>query len=183
MSTGGQHRPPPRGPGGPTGFGGPGQDPYQHTGEFDPDQQAATAGEVKALRRWIIVTAIWAVAASAIALIALFGITPADEGAKDVDAAQVADLTRQVDELDAKVGKAAADASDAADTASGLSSSIDDATSTAGDAQSTADKTASQLSELQSQVDELADRLSIIEDQGQPPIDAEQGDGDSDSGF
>jgi septal ring factor EnvC (AmiA/AmiB activator) len=157
--------------------------PYQPTGEFDPDQQPATAGDVRGLRRWIVVTAIWAVAASVIALVALFGVTPADESAKDVDAAQVADLTRQLDELDAKVSKATGDASDAADTASGLSSSIDDATSTAAEAQSTADKTASQLNDLQSQVDELEDRLSSLEDAGQPPIDAEPGNGDSDGGF
>lgn len=179
MSTGGPYQPP-RPPGGP---GVPDQDPYQPTGTFDPDQEPATAGDLKGLRRWIIVTAIWAVAASVIALIALFGISPTEEGGKDVDAAQVADLTRQVDELDAKVGKAVTDASDAADTASGLSGSVDEAAAAAEDAQSTADKTASDLADLQSQVDELEDRLSSLEDQGQPPIDAEPGNGGSGSGF
>ena len=45
-------------------------------GPYDPDLEPATQGEVRTLRRWIIVTAIWAVAASAIGLIALL----ADDG-------------------------------------------------------------------------------------------------------
>src|SRR5918992_569980 len=45
--------------------GGGGGPPY------DPDAEPATQGDVKTLRRWLIVAAVWAVAASAIALIAL----------------------------------------------------------------------------------------------------------------
>jgi hypothetical protein len=166
VSTGGPYR------GAPGSYG---QDPYTQTGQFDPDSQPATAGDLKGLKRWIVVTAIWAVAASAIALIALFGISPAQDQGKDVDATQVADLTRQVSDLEAKVDKAAGQASDAAGTASGLSSSVDDASAAAENAQSSADKTASQVGDLQSKVDELEQRLSIIEDQGQPPIRGDQG--------
>jgi uncharacterized phage infection (PIP) family protein YhgE len=170
MSTGGPYR------GGP-GTGPPGT--YGQTGQFDPDSHPATAGDLKGLKRWIVVTAIWAVAASAIALIALFGISPAQDQGKDVDATQVADLARQVSDLETKVDKAASQASDAAGTASGLSSSVDDASAAAEDAQSSADKTASQLSDLQSKVDELDQRLSIIEDEGQPPFHGDEGqDGD-----
>ena len=39
--------------------------------ERDPDLQPATHGDLRSLRRWLLVTAVWAVAATAIALIAL----------------------------------------------------------------------------------------------------------------
>jgi len=37
----------------------------------DPDLQPATQSDVRSLRRWLLVTAVWAVAATAVALIAL----------------------------------------------------------------------------------------------------------------
>ena len=45
----------------------------------DPDAEPATEGEVRSLRRWLLVTAIWAVAASAIGIIALVTANEADE--------------------------------------------------------------------------------------------------------
>ena len=39
--------------------------------ERDPDLRPATEGELRTVRRWLLVTAVWAVAATAVALIAL----------------------------------------------------------------------------------------------------------------
>jgi outer membrane murein-binding lipoprotein Lpp len=155
-----------------------GEDPYgTQAGGPDPDRAPATMGDLKGLRRWLIVAAIWAVAASAIGLIALFGGGAQGDG-KDVDASQVADLSRKVDALQGKVDKATADASDAAQTASQLSSGIDDASSTADDAKSAADKASSSIGDLQSQIDEIDQRLKILENDQQPPITGDDGQGD-----
>ena len=54
----------------PGGYPGGGEPP-QYSGEPDPASVPATQEDLQTLRRWLIVAAIWAVAASAIALIAL----------------------------------------------------------------------------------------------------------------
>jgi len=45
----------------------------------DPDAVPAAEGQVRSLRRWLIVTAIWAVAASAIGIIALIAANETDD--------------------------------------------------------------------------------------------------------
>ena len=53
--------------------------------ERDPDLEPATHGDLRALRRWILVTAVWAVAATAVALIALLTQDDtAEEKSRDV---------------------------------------------------------------------------------------------------
>ena len=37
----------------------------------DPDSRPATAGDLRGLRRWLLVSVVWAIAATAIAVIAL----------------------------------------------------------------------------------------------------------------
>lgn len=158
---------PPTSPGQPGGYGG----------SPDPDQQPATRGDLKPLRTWLIVAAVWAVAASAIGLLALFGGGDETKGSGGTaDAAQVADLQRQVGDLEKNVQQASSDASDAADTASSLSSDIDSANSTAEGAQSTAQEAkssaadaSSSIGDLQSQVDSLQQQVKALEGSQQPP--------------
>ncbi len=143
----------------------------------DPDLEPATRADLKGLRTWIIVAGVWAVAASAIGLLALFGGNDDTKSrGSTTGTAQVADLQRQVDQLEKKLSQASADASDAADTASGLSSGIDSANSTAESAQSTAQAAkqsvadaSSSIGDLQSQVESLQQEVKALQSSSGPP--------------
>ena len=65
--------------------------------ERDPDLQPATQGELRSLRRWLLVTAVWAVAATAVALIALLSEDDErGEGVAGPSREQVTQLERDV---------------------------------------------------------------------------------------
>src|SRR3954447_25199865 len=98
MGTG-PHEPPP------AGASDPGALPP------DPNALPATKGDVRDLRRWVIVAGVWAVAASAIAIIALVSgndSSSSDAGKTSTDvSAQVArvqrNLDKRIDDLNSKV--------------------------------------------------------------------------------
>jgi Skp family chaperone for outer membrane proteins len=77
-------------------------DPNQPPGGLPPDPNAlpATKGDVRDLRRWVIVAGVWAAAASAIAIIALISgndsTKSSDRTSTDI-AAQVARAQRSLD--------------------------------------------------------------------------------------
>jgi chromosome segregation ATPase len=127
--------------------------------ERDPDLQPATEGELRSVRRWLLVTAVWALAATAVALIALLSqddsakeesrnaserITQLERGLKgrldalDEDLASVAkreDVTRlaqRLSRVEDDKSKAEADAKD-------LKSQVDDLETRVEDLESTAD--------------------------------------------
>jgi TolA-binding protein len=87
-------------------------DPNQPPGGPPPDPNAlpATRGDIRDLRRWLIVAGVWAAAASAIAIIALISANDntksSDRTSTDV-AAQVArvqrDLNKRIDDLSSKI--------------------------------------------------------------------------------
>jgi septal ring factor EnvC (AmiA/AmiB activator) len=76
---------------------------------LDPDARPATLGEVRTLRRWLAVAGIWAVAASAIAVIALLEARKEDEprGPAPVSGAQLGrvqdDINERIDELEGQI--------------------------------------------------------------------------------
>ncbi|HEX2233082.1 MAG TPA: DUF2730 family protein, partial [Thermoleophilaceae bacterium] len=74
----------------------------------EDDARPATLGEVRSLRRWLVVTGVWAVAASAIAIIALLEVGQDDK--RDPSVATVGQLNRlqenvneRVDELESRI--------------------------------------------------------------------------------
>ena len=69
---------------------------------YDPDAEPATQGDVKALRRWLIAAAVWAVAASVIALIALIDDDTGGNG-DDGDATSSRAVTRVERRLDSRI--------------------------------------------------------------------------------
>jgi polyhydroxyalkanoate synthesis regulator phasin len=78
-------------------------------GYYDPDGAPATVGDVRNLRRWMIVALVWAVAASAIALLALLDDDTGggDEGSSSSSAARVERrLETRIDELERRVERA-----------------------------------------------------------------------------
>jgi septal ring factor EnvC (AmiA/AmiB activator) len=74
----------------------------------EDETRPATLGEVRSLRRWLVVTGVWAVAASAIAIIALLEVGQDDT--RDPNVATVGQLNRfqqnvneRVDELESRI--------------------------------------------------------------------------------
>ncbi len=74
------------------------------------DDLPATVGDVKSVRRWLLVTAAWAVAATAIAVIALLAANKEDSTDRDLGArtaSQVGrvqrDLNERIDELESRL--------------------------------------------------------------------------------
>ena len=89
----------------------PGPSPQRPTvpAELPDDQRPATLEDVKGLRRWVIVAGVWAVAATALAVIAL--LKPAEQ---DPDTAAAASrsvnrlqdrLDERFEQLDSRVGR------------------------------------------------------------------------------
>ena len=69
---------------------------------LDESDRPATVGDLRALRRWVIVATVWAVAASAIAIIALLD---SPEETDDVQADVAAQLTRVRRALDERTDR------------------------------------------------------------------------------
>ena len=121
-----------------------------------PDDAPATVGQLRTLRRWVAVAGVWAVAATAVALIALLANDgddqPRDDGGNRVaadlgrlqrslderlgelerrvrDGASSEDLQRldrRLQELEDEVSSASADAADAGDAVEALGNRVDD---------------------------------------------------------
>lgn len=77
----------------------------------DPELQPATQGELRTLRRWLLVTAVWAVAATAVALIALLTQDEAaEEKSRDVSERVTQlerDLNPKLEKLEEDIGSVA----------------------------------------------------------------------------
>jgi septal ring factor EnvC (AmiA/AmiB activator) len=73
----------------------------------DPESQPATVGELRGVRRWLLVAGVWAVAATAIAVIALVKANEEDTSGRERTASQIARVQRtlneRVDELESRV--------------------------------------------------------------------------------
>ena len=115
---------------------------------MDEDEaRPATLGEVRSLRRWLVVTGVWAVAASAIAIIAL--LDAGEDEQRDPGFARIGQLNRfqenvneRLDELESRIEElptsedvrrldrrlrqAETRASGAQDDASGVREDVDD---------------------------------------------------------
>jgi septal ring factor EnvC (AmiA/AmiB activator) len=113
----------------------------------EDESRPATLGEVRSLRRWLVVTGVWAVAASAIAIIAL--LDNGEEQKRDPGVARIGQLNRlqenvnerlddfesrleelptseDVRKLERRVRQAETRASAAQDDASGVREDVDD---------------------------------------------------------
>jgi hypothetical protein len=139
---------------------------------YDPDAEPATQGDVKTLRRWLIVAAVWAIAASAIALIALLdddtGADGGDDTAQSTRAATQVErrLERRIEELEQRVEDAPS-----GEDLSELSGRIDDVEGQVEDLGSAPSE--DDLNQVRDRVEELEQRMDEVEsqqqsDQGQP---------------
>ena len=132
------------------------------TGEPPPapyveDNRAATLGDIRTLRRWLLVTAVWAVAATALGVIALIQANKDDTSGQTQSAADLArvqrDLAGRIDDLKAQVNGLPT-----SDDLSKLDSRIKDL-------ETKADKGTSGLDKVNSRVDDLEKRVNDLEQQ------------------
>jgi septal ring factor EnvC (AmiA/AmiB activator) len=130
------------------------------TGEPPPapyveDDRAATVGDLRSLRRWLVVAAVWAVAATALGVIALIQANKEDDAGKTQTAADIArvqkDLNSRLDDLEQRVGDLPT-----SDDLSKLDGRIKDV-------EKTADTTGSDIEKLNGRIDDLEQRVDDLE--------------------
>jgi septal ring factor EnvC (AmiA/AmiB activator) len=121
------------------------------------DDRAATLGDLRSLRRWLLVTAVWAVAATALGVIALVQANKDDTSGQTQSAADLArvqrDLAGRIDDLKAQV-----DELPTSDDLSNLDGRIKDV-------EKKADSTGSDIEKLNGRVDDLEQRVDDLEQQ------------------
>jgi peptidoglycan hydrolase CwlO-like protein len=119
------------------------------------DDRAATVGDLRSLRRWLLVAAVWAVAATALGVIALIQANKDDEAGKTQTAADIArvqkDLNNRLDDLESRV-----DDLPTSDDLSKLDGRIQDV-------EKNADRTGSDIEKLNGRIDDLEQRVDDLE--------------------
>ena len=121
------------------------------------DERPATVADIRGLRRWLVVTAVWAAAATALGVIALIQANKDDTSGQTQSAADLArvqrDLAGRIDDLKSQV-----DALPTSDDVSKLDNRIKEL-------ETKADKSASasDTDKLNNRVDELEKRVDDVE--------------------
>jgi septal ring factor EnvC (AmiA/AmiB activator) len=119
------------------------------------DERPATVADIRGLRRWLVVTAVWATAATALGVIALIQANKDDTSGRTQSAADLArvqrDLAGRIDDLKAQV-----DALPTSDDVSKLDNRIKEL-------ETKADKSASDTDKLNNRVDDLEQRVDDLE--------------------
>ena len=119
------------------------------------DDRAATLGDLRSLRRWLVVTAVWAVAATALGVIALIQANEDDDSGRTQSAADLArvqrDLAGRIDDLKAQV-----DELPTSDDLAKLDGRIKDV-------EKKVDRTGADLDKLNGRIDELEQRVDELE--------------------
>jgi septal ring factor EnvC (AmiA/AmiB activator) len=123
------------------------------------DDRAATLGDLRSLRRWLLVTAVWAVAATALGVFALIQANKDDTSGQTQSAADLArvqrDLAGRIDDLKAQV-----DELPTSDDLSKLDGRIKDVEKKADSAGSDIDKLNGRVDDLEKRVDDLEQQQS-----------------------
>ena len=120
------------------------------------DDRPATVGDLRSLRRWLLVAAVWAVAATALGVIALIQANNAkDDEDRTRSAAELSrvqrDLAGRIDDLKAQV-----DGLPTSDDLTKLDNRIRDV-------EKKADGTASDIEKLNGRIDDLEQRVDDLE--------------------
>ena len=119
------------------------------------DDRPATVGDLRSLRRWLLVAAVWAAAATALGVIALIQANKEDDSGRTRSAADLArvqrDLAGRIDDLKAQV-----DELPTSDDLSNLDNRIKDV-------EKKADSTGSDIEKLNGRIDDLEQRLDDLE--------------------
>jgi septal ring factor EnvC (AmiA/AmiB activator) len=123
------------------------------------DDRPATVGELRSLRRWLVVAAVWAVAATALGVIALIQANKNDEEGRTQAAGELGRVQKQLnDRIDAL--KAQVDELPTSDDLTKLDNRIKDV-------EKQADSTGSDIDKLNGRVDDLEKRVDDLESSNQ----------------
>jgi septal ring factor EnvC (AmiA/AmiB activator) len=133
-------------------------EPPLRSGDVAPyveDDRPATLADIRGLRRWLVVTAVWAAAATALGVIALIQANKEDTSGQTQSAADLArvqrDLAGRIDDLKSQV-----DALPTSDDVSKLDNRIKEL-------ETKADRSASDADKLNNRVDDLEQRVDDVE--------------------
>jgi TolA-binding protein len=133
------------------------QEPPPRPGDVAPyveDDRPATLGDIRSLRRWLVVTAVWAVAATALGVIALIEANKDDETARTQAAGELGRVQRglnnRIDELESRI-----DELPTSDDVSKLDNRIKDVEDSADKAATNTEKLGNRVDDLEGRVDEL----------------------------
>ena len=128
---------------------------HEQPPRVDEDSQAATLGELRSTRRWLAVTAVWAVAATALGVFALIEANKDDDAAQTQAAGELGRVQRalndRIDQLESRV-----DDLPTSDDLSKLDNRIKDV-------EDAADKTTTDLQRLNGRIDDLENRVDDLE--------------------
>jgi polyhydroxyalkanoate synthesis regulator phasin len=123
------------------------------------DDRPATVGDLRSIRRWLLVTAVWAVAATALGVIALIQANKDDTSGRTQSAADLArvqkDLNGRIDDLKSQV-----DDLPTSDDVSNLDGRIKAV-------EKKADSTGSDIDKLNGRIDDLEKRVDDLESSNQ----------------
>ena len=133
---------------------------------YDPDAEPATQGDVKTLRRWLIVAAVWAVAASAIALIALLDDDTGGDGGNGESSQSASRVEQRLESRIEQLERRMRDAPSGEDL-NELNGRVEDLEGQVDDLGSAASE--EDVTELSNRIDELEQRVEDLEEEEPPP--------------
>ena len=121
----------------------------------DDDTRPATLGELRSTRRWLAVAAVWAVAATALAVFALIEANKQDDAAQTQAAGELGRVQRalndRIDELESRVAELP------------TSEDLRKLESRINDVEDASDKAATNVERLGNRVDDLEGRVDDLE--------------------
>ena len=123
------------------------------------DQLPATVGQVKSLRRWLIVAGVWAVAATALAVFALIQANQEDEEGRQQAAGELGrvqrDLNNRIDQLENQI-----DVLPSSDDISNLEDRLGQVEDDASQATQSAERLGNRLDDLEGRMDQLEQEVA-----------------------
>lgn len=121
------------------------------------DERPATLADIRGLRRWLAVTAVWAIAATALAVFALIEAKENEDAARSRSAGELArverDLNNRIDELESRM-----DELPTSDDLRKLESRLNDV-------EDAADRTGTNIDRLGGRLDDVEARMDDLEEQ------------------
>ena len=129
------------------------------------DDRPATLGELRSTRRWLAVAAVWAVAATALAVFALIEANEDDDEARTQAAGELGRVQRslnaRMDSLEARIAELPT-----SDDVSKLDGRLKAVENSADNAATASDRLSGRLDDLEGRVDELEPRVEELEQAG-----------------
>ena len=129
------------------------------------DERPATVADLRSLRRWIAVAGIWAVAATALGVIALIEANKDDTADQTKAAGELGQVQRQLnsrmDDLESRI-----DDLPTSDDVAKLDGRLKAVENDADKSKAAADRLSSRVDDLEGQVDDLETRVEQLEQSG-----------------